>query len=273
MSGCRRITPTALHGASSRIRSNGRPSHHASGRVASPATSARGESKPIEVRADSREPARVAVERPDLVEARAGFQDVTGLAARRRARIEHALARREVEEARRALGRDVLNRRIACREARQRIDGLRRVEHDRGRDFLVRPRADARGLEPCEIVAACRAPLVHAQPHRRGRIVRGADPLPVVGPVVRELLEQPARMAEPRLVVALRARRRARRARAGSGAARRSRAAQRRGARAARPRRPSPTRPRAPESASPGAVAARPRAAHRARAGRASTAS
>ena len=36
-SGCRRTTPEAVHGTSARIRSNGRPSHHAAGVRASPA--------------------------------------------------------------------------------------------------------------------------------------------------------------------------------------------------------------------------------------------
>src|SRR5213595_3739987 len=69
----------------------------------------RRQAEPVEVRADLVEPRAVAVEGTDLGEPGARLENVPGLAARRGARVEHALPRREIEELRRALRGDVLN--------------------------------------------------------------------------------------------------------------------------------------------------------------------
>ena len=119
MSGWRRATPEALHGTSSRMRSYGVavPPRRRLGRVA--AHDARREPEPRQIGAHPLEPRRVAVERGQLDVGE--LQQVRGLAAGRRAGIEHAHAVGEIEQRRRELRR----RRPAPTPAPRRSPGMR----------------------------------------------------------------------------------------------------------------------------------------------------
>ena len=93
ISGWRRITPSAEHGASSRIRSNGMPSHQAAGQRASPATMSA--CKPPRSRFSRTRARRCGSmsTASQLRKMRLAFRDQRGFAARRRAGIEHPLTR------------------------------------------------------------------------------------------------------------------------------------------------------------------------------------
>ena len=119
-SGWRRTMPVAEHGASSRIASKGTPSHHVSGAAASAASNVR-------VRADAQarmrfvhaaQALRIDVEREQL-QRRIAFEQVRGLAAGRRARIEHARTLRRRQRIGDALRAAVLHRDQAFGETRQ----------------------------------------------------------------------------------------------------------------------------------------------------------
>src|ERR1700752_3721042 len=68
----------------------------------------RGEPEAIEVLAHARDALGIAIDGPHVAATADGLEDVPGLAAGRRASVEHALARRKRKQRRRALSRDVL---------------------------------------------------------------------------------------------------------------------------------------------------------------------
>ena len=160
MSGCRRTTPDAVHGTSATIRSNARPSHQREGSAASPSRTST-TAPPCGKRATfSRTRARrraVGVERDDLDVGELG--QMRGLAARRRAGIEHAHAVRGTKQRRGELRARVLHRERAFRESRK----LRhRARRQRRRFRRRRPRsqstpASREAREEC----VTRCPRVH----------------------------------------------------------------------------------------------------------------
>ena len=85
--------PEALHGASSRIASNGRPSHQRAGVAASAARVCGAQAEAGERLVDARQARRVAVEREQVEVGE--LEQVRGLAAGRGAGVEHARAGRE----------------------------------------------------------------------------------------------------------------------------------------------------------------------------------
>ncbi len=154
----------------------------------------RRQAQPREVRLDARRACRVDVQRDELREAGLEFHDVAGLAARRRAGVEHAHAGRRRQEARRELGGGVLHGNLAVRKAGQRVNGHRLREPERLGRELRRLGCEARFVEPRKIILARTAERVHAQPHRRLGIACGRNRLPLGGPVAREGVEHPFRM-------------------------------------------------------------------------------
>ena len=201
MSGCRRITPTALQGASSSMRSNGRPSHQSCGRECHRPDEAGAATQSVEVIAHQLAAARGrdrAPARPRAAGHASRMWPVLPPGAAHASSTRCPRARSSKPERHAAPRRPARTRRRPRSPATFRPRRASSTRSAVATCSSAAARLDARGGQPCEIVVACRAPLVHAQPHRRGRIVRGADPLPVVGPVVRELLEQPTRMAGSR---------------------------------------------------------------------------
>jgi len=161
----------------------------------------RGEAEAREVVPDHREPAVVAIHRPNLVETGTGLEYVACLAARGCARVEHPLPGRKVEESGGALRGNILHRHVARGEPGQLVDGSWRLERNRSRDLGRRARRDTRCLQPFDVRVASAVAQIHAQPHRRSGVVRVADAAPVVRPITLELGQEPPRMAEVRLAV------------------------------------------------------------------------
>ena len=261
MSGWRRITPVPEQGTSSRIRSNGRPSHQAAGWTQSPTTTCAG--RRSRARFDSMRVARAAsiVERDQLGKAGLELGDVAGLAARCRAGVEHAHAGRRRQQARRELGGGVLHGNLSVRKAGQRVHGGRLGEPQRLRRKCARLGREPRSDEPREVGVARAAPCVDAQPHRRLDIARRRDRLPVARPVARESVQHPFRVGMACATVGVRRRDHRTRARAGIAAAPRSRAPPRAGGRARAPPRRSPRRRHAQASRHAAAGTARPASA------------
>lgn len=153
------------------------------------------ERQPREVLADARRARRIAFERDDLGVRE--FENVARLAAGRRARIEHAHAVARAEPFGRELRARVLHRHDAVRETRNALDGQRRCEP-------YRVTADLLGIDPLgtqhvEIRIRRHAARVHAQRERAGRVARGKNARPCVGPRTLD------RVDPPRLVVPARA--------------------------------------------------------------------
>ncbi len=90
MSGWRRMMPVAEHGASSRMRSNGRPFHQASGCDASPARTSARRPRRSRFSRNARQALRIAIEREqvDL----GALENMRAFAAGRGAGVEDALA-------------------------------------------------------------------------------------------------------------------------------------------------------------------------------------
>ena len=122
--------PDAEHGTSARMRSNGwsMSSCHFAGAPASPITHFRFELEPLQVFADATRARRVAFERDEVQVGE--FEQMAGLAARRRARVEHAHAVTHAEQLRSELRAGVLHGHDAVVEAGNPVDGHRRGELD-----------------------------------------------------------------------------------------------------------------------------------------------
>ena len=204
MSGWRRMMPVAEQGASSRMRSNGRPSHQVAGCVASPANTVACNPEPFEVFADARETRRVEIER-DEIELGA-FEHVRGLAAGRGAGIEHALPVGEIEQIDDALRGAVLHREKTFCIAGKTRHIRAALEHDRVLEIVVRGRSDVVGAKTFEKRRPAAATPVDAQRQRRFAVVRGEDRVGVVGPVASQRVDEPARMRRARDFVGVEAR-------------------------------------------------------------------
>ena len=175
MSGWRRTMPEALHGASSRIASNGWPSTSrpaaavARLRVAPSGAGARG-CRPRGPAASGRRRAPARPGRP----APAGGPSCRRGRRRRRARGRRAAGPRPPAGCRRA-GR----RRPAPRPRRRRSRAARRpargVEHDGLAVGRAAPRRPA-GLEPLQVLRAGGLADVHAQAHRRALLAAARMP-------------------------------------------------------------------------------------------------
>ena len=180
------MTPVALHGASMRIRSNGRPSHHPCGAAASPVTSCAVRpsrsrfSRTRRMRSASRSTAR-----PDLISVRSFFlatligaascggggtptppsdAGADGPAVDAAQALCNPVAQSCPMGERCALRRDVLHRNLAGGETGQRLDADR-LRHEHGRaDVGRRDRGETGRRELVEIGLARRARQVHAQP-------------------------------------------------------------------------------------------------------------
>src|SRR5690606_11084141 len=113
-------------------------------------------------------------------------------AAWRSARVDHALAVREVEAASCVRGAGILHGDRACVEARQALyrDGLGQQE----RRLAYVSRSDADRCEALRVGAGIGAAAVDAQAHRRMRIARLEHSFPAGGVVPTQSFDPPARV-------------------------------------------------------------------------------
>ena len=184
------------------MRSNGRPSHHVVGSAASPARTSAARPRRARFSRDARQARGVAIERDEIDIG--AFEHMRGLAARRGARIEHALAVGEIEQIGDALRGAVLHREQAfgiTRQARHVGAFVRARSHRRDR---VRVGRDAGGAQ------ALRADASRVARRRLTRSVSGASRLfasriasTSSGQSRRERVDQPARMRGARDGVAI----------------------------------------------------------------------
>lgn len=161
------------------------------------------ETQTLQVFGDPRQASGLEVQRGECGQARFAFEQVAGLAARRAAGIEHALARSEVEQSCGQLRRFVLHADAAFGEAGQALH----VESARQANPVFAERAgkgfDASALQLGKIAVAVGLPTVDPQGHRRVGIVGRADGFPLLGPVRLQAFLQPARMRQADHRVAL----------------------------------------------------------------------
>ena len=184
--------PEAVHGASSKMASNGTPStRRPAGRVAD--ERARGETEAAQRVVDPGQPGGVAVDREQV--AVGEFEQVRALAARRGAGVEHARAAGESgadEQRRGELRGGILHRHVALGEARD-------VRHRPGLGERDRLRADdarrdaGRG-QPRSHAGGVGAAGIDAQRQRRAGVVGGQHLLPLRRPVGTQPLDPPGRM-------------------------------------------------------------------------------
>ena len=147
----------------------------------------------------------VDVERDELRNARLELERMAGLAAGRRAGVQHAHAGRCSEEARRELRGCILHRGVAFRKAGQRIDVRGCGEPDRlGREFASLRPLSCR-LEPREVTIARNTACIDPQPHGWLAVARRGDGFRAVAPVALNGIEHPFRMCQPRGAHAVRA--------------------------------------------------------------------
>jgi hypothetical protein len=169
MSGWRRATPAAVQGTSARIaieRPALPPPLRRAGVAGNDPHSASIEAKALEVFVDARQPVRVAIERDEVDVGK--FEKMRRLAARCRARIEHALAGDRREQRRSELRAQVLDREDACIEARQGAHVHRRVDDDAV--VACRDRVDVRLDELRQAFVSRRKTPVDAKRQWRVRI-------------------------------------------------------------------------------------------------------
>ena len=196
MSGWRRMTPVPEHGASSRMRSNGRPSHQSRGFAASRAARAR-QVEPRQGAPEIRDAPRVVVERDDLDGAGAAFEDVRRLSSGRRAGVEHPAPSRCVEERRGELGGLVLHRHEPFAEPRDAVDVARRVQGHPLRGVAGRAGPDPGVRQVVEVSPARGSARVDPEGHRRPFQVGAGDGLPLRRPGPFQRLEKPAGVGQP----------------------------------------------------------------------------
>lgn len=153
------------------------------------------ERQPREIFADARRARRIAFERDHLGVRE--LENVARLAAGRRARVEHAHAVARAEPFGRELRAGVLHRHDAVREARNALDGPRRCKPYRVKADLLG--VDPLGAQRVEIRVRRHPARIHAQRERAGRIARGENALPCIGPRALDGIDP------PRLVVPKRA--------------------------------------------------------------------
>ena len=194
MSGCRRMTPVAEHGTSSRMRSNGRPSHQPGGLGHVAGHHAGVESQPTKVAADPLQARLGQIERRDFGLPRHPLEQMAGLSARRSAGVQDPLARPRPEHLDRELGGGVLHRQAPLRESGQGFHVRRRVDPERIRRVRVPVHGPARGLEFGRAAVDVGAHAIHPEPHRRVRIVRLQDGLALPRTLAAQRRHEPAGM-------------------------------------------------------------------------------
>ena len=121
------------------------------------------------------------------------------LAARGRTGIEHAPARPAQQPGCRQLRRGILHGHEAFGESGQVVDGGRFGELHRTVDRVERSGHQPGFLQPLHILRGRHPGCVHAQPHRRTRVVRGENRLRVPRPVALYRIDQPLRVIVNRL--------------------------------------------------------------------------
>ncbi|MNJ48860.1 hypothetical protein D3C77_440660 [compost metagenome] len=148
----------------------------------------------VEVFPDPGQALGFEVDRDHGLQFRFGFEQVAGLAARRAAGVEHALAGREVEQVGSQLRGFVLNADPALIEPRQtaHIAGL--GEEDAIDAVLAGTGLQSRFAQQFQVGITTVMTAVDPQDHRRMRIVGGADGFPLLGPEGLQRFLQPARV-------------------------------------------------------------------------------
>ena len=205
-----------------RMRSNGLPSHHASGAVASPVTSLAVSPSRVEVLAHAPDASGIAIDGPDLAlpAARARGCDRSCRRAPRTRRARAARARRSSSSAARCAARSCTDTSPAAKPGSDSTPtgcSRRTADSTSGAATAASPAASSL----LEIIRARRAQQIHAQPHRRRGVVGVENRLPLARLVGAECVDEPARMREPRFRLGRAPLARAARARVESGAARR----------------------------------------------------
>ena len=137
---------------------------------------------------------------------RLAFEQVTGLATRCATGVQHALARRQVEQRGGQLCGFILHADPPFGKARQLMYVARRNQANAVLTELARMGVDSSGLQLSQIGVAADLAAIDPQHHRRMGIIGRADGFPMFGPMRLERLLQPARMgnANHRVVFQLR---------------------------------------------------------------------
>ena len=175
MSGWRRTTPEAEHGTSARMRSKGAPSHQVCERACNRAarTSAR---EPRRSRLRAMRSQRAASTSSAVSATSARSRICAALAARRGARIEHALPGARSRQTRGALRACILHRDFALGKARQALDRHRLLEQQRLASAARRARCLLR--RAALRYSAANTPRDSPAGHRRMRVAGGENLLP-----------------------------------------------------------------------------------------------
>src|SRR6185369_9614944 len=129
----------------------------------------------------------VAVERDELHLGK--LQQMRGLAPWRRASVEHPLARQRLQQRRRKLRTQILDRERTTIESRQRAHTHRGLDEDSR--IACRRGVDSRGGELRQQRVARRDAAVDAKRERRLRIAGGKDVLPLGGKFALHALDPP----------------------------------------------------------------------------------
>ncbi len=131
------------------------------------------------------------------------FQQVAGLAAGRGAGIQHPHAWPGTEQPRGQLRRRILHRHVPLGEAGQAHDVHRPRQPQRFRGEVAGLGLEAGLPQAPHIGRRAGAPDIDAQPHRRLAVAGGEHGLAVVGPVPAEGVDQPGRVSEACLRLAV----------------------------------------------------------------------
>ncbi|MNK91530.1 hypothetical protein D3C87_1116290 [compost metagenome] len=126
---------------------------------------------------------------------RLGFEDVASLAARRAAGVEHALARRQIEQIGGQLRRFVLHADPAFGETWQAAYVGSGFENDAVATVNARRRGNPGFSQQAEVGVAAVMAAVDPQDHRRMCVVRCADGFPLLRPEGLQGFLQPARVS------------------------------------------------------------------------------